>query len=306
MSEILIISKNSALSRYFNFRKFDANYVTNEEFLDQNLSEVKCVINLGRSSNLNHFHKIIEKVSKSNSNYVHSSSISVLNKKDWNVKIYKKLKIDEEKYIKSQLAPERYKILRIGHIIGFEFILSSILIKMLFDGKCYIPDKICNVVYPSELLYLIKDLQLNWKNYSSLITCVSNTKITWYNLIKKHLIHFDTEKKIDISDRLIMDKNYKYKSDFIKIINSIKLNVKVDIPSLRYVDLAIYLNNLKNKILKKKNRKNLNLIHVKEKQTNHFLFDEKDLETSLNFELDNTEYEKDIKHSVLSFFGKNI
>ena len=306
MSELLIISKNSTLSRYFNFRKFDANYVTNEEFLDQNLSNVKCVINLGRSSDFNHFHKIIEKVSKSNSNYIHSSSISVLNKKDWNVTAYKKIKINEEKYIKSQLASERYKILRIGHIIGFEFILSSILIKMLFDGKCCIPDKISNVVYPSELIYLVKDLQSNWKNYSNIITCVSNTKITWYNLIKKHLIHFNTEKEINISDRLIIDENYKYKSDFIKIINSIKLNVKIDVLSIIYVELSIYLNNLKNKFVKKKNIKKLNSIYIKDKQTNHFLFDEKVLETSLNFELNNNEYEKDIKHSVLSFFGKNI
>ena len=306
MSKILIISKKSTLSRYFNFRKFAANYVTNDEFLDQNLSEVKCVINLGRSTDLNHFHKIIEKVSKSNSNYVHPSSISVLNKKDWHDKIYKKTKIDEEKYIKSKIASERYKILRIGHIVGFEFTLSSILIKMLFDGKCCIPDKISNVVYPSELIYLVKDLQTNWKNYSNLITCVSNTKITWYNLIKKHLVHFNTEKKINISDRLIMDEYYKYKSDFIKIINSIKLNVKIDIPSIRYVDLAIYLNNFKNKIFKKKSKKNLSSINVKEKQTNHFLFDEEVLETSFNFELKNIEYEKDIKHSVLSFFGKNI
>ena len=44
----------------------------------------------------------------------------------------------------------------------------------------------------------------------------------------------------------------KYKSDFIKIINSIKLNVKIDVLSIRYVDLAIYLNNLKNKFVKKK------------------------------------------------------
>ena len=52
MSEILIISKNSALSRYFNFRKFDANYVTNEEFLDQNLNDVlyKFVFNFVKST----------------------------------------------------------------------------------------------------------------------------------------------------------------------------------------------------------------------------------------------------------------
>lgn len=305
MPKILIISKNSVLSRYFNYKEFEAKYVSHLEFFDEDLSEINFVINLGRSLNHNKFTKIIDKVSKSNCNYIHSSTIDVFNKKNWSVRKYKKLKINEETYIKTHLDNRAYKILRIGHIVGYEFILSSILIKMLFDGKCYIPSKISNIVFPSELLYLIKRLILNWNEYTNYITCISSTKITWHDLFKKHLLFFSNKKNLSIKDRLVEVNNYKFKSDFLKLIGALKFNLNINISSIKYVDLAIFLNNIKNKFLRKKNKTKIVSFDNNKILNNHFLFEEKNLDSSFNFTLENEEYDEDIKYSVLKFFGKS-
>ena len=37
----------------------------------------------------------------------------------------------------------------------------------------------------------------------------------------------------------------------------------------------------------------------------YFLFEEKNLDSSFNFTLENEEYDEDIKYSVLKFFGKS-
>ena len=174
---------------------------------------------------------------------------------------------------------------------------------MLFEGKCFIPNNNSNVVFPCELFFLINKLCKNWNLYSNYLNCVSSTNITWYDLYHNFLKcilgdHIDNKKK-----RLFKIENIKDKKDIFKIFNAIKLNFKLDKSQLRYNDLAIYLNTLLKKFYKVDKKKISNTFGKKENLTNHFLFNEKRLVTSLDFTLNQSDYEKDIKQSIKSYFG---
>lgn len=303
MSKNIIISKNSNLSKYFNYKKFDAKFVSSKEFLEEDLDNTDCVINLGRPSDLNKFEEIIKKVSKANVKYIHSSSIGIFDKKNWAVKKGVKFKEDEENLIKKKIDIKNFKVLRIGHIVGNNFIMSSIIIRMLFEDKCFIPNNNSNVIFTCELFFLIDKICKDWNLYSNYLTCVSSTNITWYDLYNKYLMcilggQIDSNEK-----RLFKIENIKDKKDIFKIFNAIKINVKLDLNQLRYNDLAIYLDNLLNKFYKLNKKKISNIGGKKENFTNHFLFNEKRLSTSLDFTLNQLDYEKDIKQSIKSYFG---
>lgn len=303
MNKNIIISKSSNLSKYFNYKKFDAKFVSSKEFLEEDLNNIECVINLGRPTDLYRFEEIIKKVSKANVKYIHSSSIGIFDKKNWATRKGMEFKRSEEDLVKKKINIKNFKILRIGHIIGSNFVMSSIIIRMLFEDKCFIPNNNSNVVFPCELFFLIDKLCKDWNLYSNYLTCVSNTNITWYDLYKKFLMCILGDQIDNNEKRLFKIESAKDKKDIFKIFNAIKLNFKLDLNKLRYNDLAIYLNNLINKFYKLNKKKISNIGGKKENLTNHFLFYEKKLSTSLDFTLNQSDYEKDIKQSIKSYFG---
>jgi len=100
MSKNIIISKSSNLSKYFNYKKFNAKFVSSNEFLKEDLDNIDCVINLGRPSDLYKFEEMIKKVSKTNVKYIHSSTIGVFDKKNWATRKGDEFKRNEEKVLR--------------------------------------------------------------------------------------------------------------------------------------------------------------------------------------------------------------